>query len=88
MVKIFYFFYIKIIDNVLLHAFPTPPKKISTPLNFLNTPPPTPKTSQTPPPTKFSQPPPENFSTPQKKSQLTPLNPHALDDQLIRSIKK
>ena len=78
MVKIF-FFYRKILDNVLLRTFPTPPEKISTPLNFLNPPPPHGKFLKSPPPPphenfstfpkKISQPPPENFSTPLKKSQ-------------------
>ena len=60
MVKIF-FFYVKIIDNVLLCTFPTPPEKTSTPLNFLNPPPPKKKLSTPPPP--------ENISTPLKKHQ-------------------
>ena len=60
-------FYRKILDNVLLRTFPTPPKKISTPLNFLNPPPPTkifqlsPKKIFNPHP-KFSQPPLKNLN--------------------------
>ena len=78
----------QILDNVLLRTFPTPPEKITTPLNFLNPPPPG-KFLKPPPPRKFStfppkysQPLPENFSNPLKKSQppknmltITPLHP-------------
>ena len=75
----------KILDNVLLRTFPTPPEKISTPPppgKFLKPPPPQ-KFSTFPP--KYSQPPPENFSNPLKKSQppknmltITPLHPPPL----------
>ena len=56
------FLYIKIIDNVLLCTFPTPPEKISTPLNFSQPPPPKllnpyPKISQPPPPKLLNPPP-------------------------------
>ena len=48
MVKIYIFLYIKIIDNILLRTFPTPPEK------NLNSPEP----SQSPPPQKILNPPP------------------------------
>ena len=64
--KNIFFFYRKILDNVLLRTFPTPPEKILTLLNLLN-PPPIGKISQVPLPPSM------------KISQLSPkkiLNPH------------
>ena len=56
--KNIYFFYRKILDNVLLRTFPTPPEKILTLLNLLNPPPPL---------GKFLKFPPKKFSTPTRK---------------------
>ena len=68
MVKI-YIFFRKILDTVMYycaHSFPTPPEQISTPLNFLNPPPPG-KFLKSPPPQKFLNFPPKKFSTPTRK---------------------
>ena len=72
MVKIYFFLYIKIIDNILLRTFPTPPEKKSQ-LPWTFSIPPTPEIffAQTPP-QKFLNPhlkisqPPEKISTHKK----------------------